>query len=181
MLLMAIIAPIANLHLGKAELLAGDVRVGLTGFVLVAILDIMVAWALYHFFKPASDSFSLLAAWFRILYGGALLVALFPLLESVSGGSDLTLEAAVQSFTRGWDIALVLFGMHLLMLGWLITKTATVPRWIGILLLLAGAGYATDSFGKMLSPDYTLEISLFTFVGEVVLLFWLLIKGGRKN
>ena len=34
-----------------------------------------------------------------------------------------------------------------------------------------------DSFGKFLVPNYNLTIAGFTFIGEVILIFWLLWKG----
>jgi hypothetical protein len=43
--------------------------------------------------------------------------------------------------------------------------------------VLAAAGYIVDGFGKTLSSDYNLNIAQFTFVGEVLLIFWLLWKG----
>ena len=36
-----------------------------------------------------------------------------------------------------------------------------------------------DSFGKFLVPNYNLTIAGFTFIGEVLLIFWLLWKGIR--
>lgn len=34
-----------------------------------------------------------------------------------------------------------------------------------------------DSVGPVLSAGYDIELATFTFVGEVVLIFWLLIEG----
>lgn len=67
--------------------------------------------------------------------------------------------------------------MHLLLLGYLAYRSGYVPKGVGILLVIAGLGYAADSVGPVLSSGYTVELVLFTFIGEVVLLFWLLIKG----
>ena len=50
---------------------------------------------------------------------------------------------------------------------------------IGVLLVLAGLGYMVDKIGSVLVSGYSLEISRFSFVGEAVLIFWLLIKGVR--
>ena len=52
-------------------------------------------------------------------------------------------------------------------------------RLIGILLVLAGFGYLIDEIGPVLGAGYSLEISRFAFVGEAVLVFWLLINGIR--
>ena len=58
-----------------------------------------------------------------------------------------------------------------------------VTRWmhrrihLGVFLVLASVGYIVDGIGKTLSPSYSLNIAQFTFVGEVLLIFWLLWRG----
>jgi hypothetical protein len=47
------------------------------------------------------------------------------------------------------------------------------------LIILAALGYLIDGFGKLLLTDYSISISMFTFIGEVILIFWLLIKGRK--
>ncbi|MEZ0074172.1 hypothetical protein ABH927_003528 [Planotetraspora sp. GP83] len=54
-----------------------------------------------------------------------------------------------------------------------------MPRVLGILLVVAGLGYLADGIGAVLVSGYSLDIALFTFAGEVVLIFWLLISGRR--
>ena len=51
--------------------------------------------------------------------------------------------------------------------------------WLGLLLVLAGCGYIIDAFGLILVRDYALEISAFSFVGEALLMLWLLARGRR--
>jgi Domain of unknown function (DUF4386) len=46
----------------------------------------------------------------------------------------------------------------------------------GILLVVAGLGYLVDGFGAVLVRDYSMKMGQFTFVGEVGVIFWLLIK-----
>ena len=44
----------------------GRFRFGIVAHLTVILLDLVVAWALYVFLKPAKDSLSLLAAWSRL-------------------------------------------------------------------------------------------------------------------
>jgi hypothetical protein len=74
-----------------------------------------------------------------------------------------------------------LFGVHLLLIGLLAYRSDFMPRIFGILLVIAGLGYLADGFGAVLVPGYALDISRFTFMGEAALMFWLLIKGSRKD
>ena len=43
---------------------------------LAAILDVVVAWALYRVFRPVSQRLSALAAWLRVVYAGVFAVAI---------------------------------------------------------------------------------------------------------
>ena len=85
----------------------------------------------------------------------------------------------IEAFGNIWNASLILFGVHLALLGYLAYRSGFAPKLIGILLVVAGLGYLVDSLGTVLVLDYSVGVSQFTFVGEVVLIFWLLIKGRR--
>ena len=90
--------------------------------------------------------------------------------------------SSIASFNNGWDLALAIFGLHLVGLGVLLFKSVDFPKVLGALVAIAGVGYLADSFGTILVPDYTLTISVFTFIGEALLIVWLFklaIKGSH--
>ena len=62
-------------------------------------------------------------------------------------------------------------------MGYLIFKSGFLPRFLGVLLVIAGLGYLADFILFFLFPDVGATISEFTFIGEVLLILWLLIKG----
>lgn len=170
----------------------GMFRLSIASLFLVAVLDVIVAWALFIVFEQVNRTLSLLAAWFRAIYAGILLVAISQLVGVISilsnpgyltGFSTEQLHAqallSINSYYDIWHAGLLLFGLHLLLLGYLAYRSEYVPKVVGILLVIAGLGYAVDSVGPVLSSGYTVELAMFTFVGEVVLIFWLLIKGRR--
>jgi hypothetical protein len=74
--------------------------------------------------------------------------------------------------------ALLLFGVHLITLGYLAYRSGYVPRLIGVLLVVAGVGYAFDTFSSVLFL-HPLVISTYTFLGELVLAVWLVARGTR--
>jgi hypothetical protein len=76
----------------------------------------------------------------------------------------------VEDFRDVWDVGLVFFGLHLIVLGYLSYRSGFVPRFIGVLLVIAGLGYLLDTFGALLSAGYTVEVSVVTFVGEVAIM-----------
>ena len=204
LLLMAIFAPIANFGVFETLIVPGDAtatadnimaspglfRTGIFVFLIVAILDVVVSWALYILLKPVNKSLSLLAAWLRVVYAAIFVSALSqPLivLQLLNGSEYLkvfeTNQLHVQvllslnAFIDEWNMGLVIFGLHLLILGYLAFKSGYIPKILGILVIIAGLGYLIDNLGKLLSPNYNVTIAMFTFIGEVLLIFWLLWKG----
>jgi len=133
-------------------------------------------------FAPVNRSLSTMAAWFRAAYAAVYLVAISQLVVALGllGDPDQALRA-VDAYDTIWHVGLNLFGVHLLLLGVLAYRSDFMPRIFGILLVIAGLGYLADGFGAVLIPDYSINISQFTFVGEATLMLWLLIKGSRKD
>lgn len=203
-LLVAVLAAVVNFLVidglvteGDAKRTAADVlaseglfRLGIAALVLVVILDIVVAWALMTFFEPVHRGLSRLAAWFRLSYAAVFAVAIghlvgVPLLlgshqylTTFSGAQRRTQALVeVETFQNIWHVGLALFGVHLLLIGYLAYKSGYVPRVIGVLLIIAGCGYLIDSLGGVGTADYSANISAYTFVGEAALMLWLLVKG----
>lgn len=73
----------------------------------------------------------------------------------------------------------ILFAVHLLLIGYLAHQSGFMPRAFGILLVIAGLGYLADGFGAVMVADYSPIFAMFTFVGEVAIIFWLLIRGAK--
>lgn len=206
LIFMAILAPIANFAILQKLIVPDDAvktasnivaseglfRIAICCFLIVAILDIIVAWALYVFLGPVSKSLSLLAAWIRIVYAAILAVVLIYLLRvlPVLHGTDYLASfttsqiqaevmLSIKTFEIGWGFGLIVFGFHLLLLGFLVFTAGYMRKILGILIILASLGYLIDGFGRLLSDEYNLNISMITFIGEIILIFWLLIKGRK--
>jgi Domain of unknown function (DUF4386) len=74
-------------------------------------------------------------------------------------------------------MSLVLFGIHLMLVGYLIVRSTYIPRIIGILLVIDGLGWVVDSVSPYLLPNAKLGFLFLTFFGELVFMLWLLIRG----
>ena len=168
---------------------AGLFRLGIVALIVVIALDVVVAWALYRVFSPVSVSLSLLAATMRLVYSAVFMVAIGQLLgvvrlldsdgyRAVLGPDQVQVEAmqGVTAFYDIWYVSQFLFGLHLLLLGYLAYRSGYVPRVLGALLAIAGLGYAIDSIGAVLSQDPWSDISAYTFLGEFLLAIWLVIR-----
>lgn len=170
----------------------GTFRAGVAALFAVAVLDVIVSWALYAVFEPASRELSRLAAWFRVAYAGVFVVAISHLVRALAVLTDAGYLAAftaeqrhaqamlaIDTFYAIWSAGLILFGVHLLLVGYLAYRAGYVPSVLGVLVAIAGLGYLADSVGPVLSPGYAIELGLFTFWGELALLVWLLVWGRR--
>ena len=166
----------------------GLFRIGIVSLVVVVALDVVVAWALYRVFSPVNQSLSMLAAALRLVYAGVFMVAIGHLLAAlhlITGtgspsaftGEQLNVMAMreISTFNDIWSVGQLLFGLHLLVVGYLALRSGYVPRLIGALLLIAGLGYSADSLGTILSTGSWTNISTYTFLGEFLLALWLLI------
>lgn len=173
------------------------VRFSIVGWLIVLICDVLVAWALYQFLKPANRSLSLLTAWFRIVYTtihGMALLTLVMVLVLLGGDGYVSAFATEQvnalvlllldGRNYGFLIGLVFFGVHLLLLGAVTFRSGYVPKILGILLMLAGLGYLADSLAHILLPNYAAYAAIFTViaalpstVAELSLCVWLLLQG----
>lgn len=173
-------------------------RVGFISDLIMVMSDVGVALLFYILLKPVNRGLSMLAAFFRLaqatVIGINLLNFFMPLLilgngehsqsfsiEQLNSLSSLFLEA----HTYGYLISGVFFGFSCIILGFLIFRSPNFPKWLGVLVVSAGASYLIDSSTNFLAPGFAtyseyLVVSI-AVVSELSLCLFLLIKGVRTN
>ena len=115
---------------------------------------------------------------------------LLPLaLYRVLGDTNRAAAVAMVAFAvTSVPLALVALGHKLdalsLPFGWLVLKSARMPRLLGILLMLGCLGYLVDVFGALLAPGYADSmiakyVMLPASIGEIGACLWLLLFGVR--
>ena len=150
----------------------------------------------YELLKPVNRPVSLLAAFFSLVGCAVLAVSSlfdftpFSLLRGDRYLGVFTSEQ-LQAFSfmflrlgrQTYNIGMIFFGMHILLLGYLILKSDFLPRIVGGLLMFGGLCYLT-----FLAPPLAGSLSPYNLVpgglGEITLALWLLVKGvnvGRWN
>ncbi len=162
-------------------------RSGILAYLLVLICDVLLAWALYVFLYRVHPALSLLSACFRLVYTTLFGMALSGLLKGFRRLQDPeTALVYFNGFEDDWALALVFFALHLLLTGYLVYKSNSMPKWIGVLLILAGMAYFTDNICKLMLPDHsvyknvlTLLVAVPSIFGELGLAFWMLFRGSR--
>ncbi len=170
---------------------AGLFRVGIVAELLGQVVFVFLALALFDLLKVVQRRHAVVmvvlvllavgltalnmvhqgAALF-VLDGGAWTAAFEPAQREALASLFLDLHG----FGYG-VVAQVFFGLWLLPLGALIVRSGFVPKVVGWLVALAGVGYLVDVFIAALAPDVGFVLSEFTFVGELLLMGWLLAKG----
>ena len=175
-------------------------RWGMVAFLAIFVIDVVVAWALYVLFRNVSQELSLLTAWFRIVYTvflGVAVVFFYQGLQLISGAEFLALVdsgqlqaqalVALDTFNATWLVGLLAFGVHLLLLGWLLLRSGQAPKLLGYLLVLAGAAYMTDTTAHTLLSNYgdyeTVFLAIVAIpavIAEGWMAGWLLLRGGGR-
>jgi hypothetical protein len=153
---------------------------GVACIFVVTLLDIVVAAAWYTLFKPVSPRLSATAAWMRVVFAGLFMVAASQLVNAFMHlGEPSRALLAIETFSTTWVISLGLFGIYLLLIGYLVFRSGFMAKIFGILLATAGFGYIADALGAVFNADLPATFGSFGFIGEVAVIFWLLIKGRR--
>lgn len=154
--------------------------------------DIIVAWALYGLLKPVNESLSLLTAWLQLVYAAISLVALINLvtvLRLLNTGDYIKLYGqdqlhnqvmlSLHAFRDGWSFGFFFFATHLMLLGYLVFRSGYIPKLVGVCLIIAGSGYLVNTLQPFLFPNADIGYITITYFGELIFMFWLLIRGWR--
>lgn len=188
----------AEATLANIQAQEGALRWAIGAFFVVLAADLVVGWAFYRIFEAARPGLALLTFIFRLVYTvshigvvlllvGALQVATAQLAFPEEGMQAILASELLRGHGAGFTLTLAFFGVHLILLACLIWATGMLPRWLGALVALAGAGYVIDAAGWLLFPELRaahLDIMLFivivpALVGEGLLMAWLLVRGVR--
>jgi len=164
-------------------------RMGGLAELTVLLCDTCVALIFYELFKPVSRRLSLFATVFRLMLVAIMAVNVtnyfVPLNLLNADASPNAFSAAqlqtlvmksLQAYGRGYEIALVFFGIHCLIIGFLILRSTFLPRILGVLMALAGLGWLSFSWPPVAYRMYP-YILLPGVVGEGLLTLWLLTMG----
>ena len=161
-------------------------------YLVAFICDLVLAWSLYILLRPVNSNLSLLTAWLRLTYTIIALVALNNLVTvyrllttsdylKLLGQDQLYAQSMIylRAFRNHWYFGIIFFALHLLFLGYLIIRSNYIPKWLGIILLVTGLGYLLTTVQPYLFPNIKVDFAQYTFYGELIFMFWLLIKGSR--
>jgi len=168
-------------------------RLGFAAEIFYCACNVPLILIFYDLFKVVNRNVALLVVFFSLV-GTAIesvsLLAHFAPLVLLGGGHYLSaftveqLQAAaylsLQLFEYGFAICLVFFGFYCLSFGYLIFRSTFFPQIIGVLLVIQGLLYLTNSFANFLAPGIAARVFPYlaaSAVAEISLCLWLLVMG----
>lgn len=170
-------------------------RLGVAANVLVVLCAVPLLWIEYQLLAPVSKGLAQLS----LLFNGVslaveavskvFLLLVMPILASPAALPDdagfgqlaLLANLALKSHDITFNIALLFFGFTCLVNGHLIFRSGYLPRFLGVLLQIAGIGYLVACTAALFAPALAAvllpTILLLPLVGELSFCLWLLLKG----
>ena len=151
--------------------------VGILCHFITLVLDVIIAWALYVLLAPVNQALSLLAAFFRLVYAANYLAGLDKLLTALhilnvpyfrTIFGDQQLDAHVQLLIGSFhsSLGLVVFGIHLILLGYLVFRSGYIPWILGVVLAVVGASWIVSTLRPYLFPHAPLGFILIMAMGN---------------
>lgn len=161
-------------------------------FLVIFLLDLLLCWSLYRLLQQVNNRLAIIMALTRLLYTIILGWAILHLLMIPSHMHEVTAPTAVMyrfnSFLTIWSLGLIVFGLHLVLLGCLLVKIPTIPKVISYMAVFAGLCYLLTNMVARFWPGYAaysgtvdMALSLPMALGELLLATWLLVKRERWN
>jgi hypothetical protein len=166
-------------------------RLGFAVYLIEALCDVALSLIFYVLLRPVHKNLALLAVFFGLMSTALYAVAeLFYFAASIilRGGDALKafspdqLNAlallSLKVFGTGAGLFMVFYGVASVLRGYLIFRSGYLPRFLGVLLVLAGLGFITKNFALVLAPAYAWDALLLPmFLAAVSLMVWFLAKG----
>jgi len=169
-------------------------RLGLFCDLASFITGLAIGVLFYELFKPVSRSLALLALVFVIVSNTVSLAAIVELQAPLGlleghaspGGFDEAQRQAMALFSlrqyeHAFDINLLLFTVDCFTTGVLIFRSTFLPRFLGVLLIVGGAGYLVNSVTNLMPPSFLRDLFPYdllpSLVAELTLALWLVVFG----
>jgi len=169
-------------------------RLSVAGDLIVVLCAVPLLWIEYLLLRPVSKQLVLLAVLFNLVslaveaISKLFLIVVMPILGSADylkafdpHQLQILANLAISSHDVAFNIALIFFGFTCIVNGYLIFRSGYLPKFVGILMQIAGLSYLTACFSALFAPAFadliTPAILLPPLIGELSFCLWLLVKG----
>ena len=176
----------------------GLVRMGVVGHLLDGTFFVFLAMTLYVLLQHVHKSMARAMLILVMLATGiiclnavfqfeALRVAIDSSYATAFGvpGAKALVLLLLDTQHYGTLVAQVFFGLWLIPLGYLASKSGLFPRWLGVLLITGGACYLVDLLTAFLVPDFAQKIHAFIIIpsatAEISMVLYLVVIGVKTQ
>jgi hypothetical protein len=175
----------------------GLLHVGIASELLSRVVFVFLVFVLYRLFKGVSNKQAALMATLLLLSIPIVFVnVLNEVAAAALAGAGFTLafdkgqlDALAYLFLhlhhRGLALAETFWGLWLFPFAILVIRSEFIPRVLGFLLLIAGCGYLLGPINFLFLPRPLPEVALLESIlaalGELPIIFWLLIWGVKRK
>ena len=168
-------------------------RLGIVSVLIGHIIEILVPLALYQVLKPVNRNLALLMVILSLVATPIVMLNElnnFGILFLVSDAGTWKVFTADQInglvslllnlHASGLSIVGLFWGLWLFPMGYLVSTSRFLPRFLGVLLIIGGFGYLIQSFVAFLFPNLEAAIAMLpvlTSWGELLFPLWLVVRG----
>jgi hypothetical protein len=143
-------------------------RLSVAGNLIVVLCAVPLLWIEYLLLRPVNKQLVLLAVLFNLVSLAVEAISklfLLVVMPTLLGSADslrafeprqlqILANLALRSHDIAFNIALIFFGFTCLVYGYLIFKSDYLPRFVGILMQIAGLSYLTACFAALFAPAF---------------------------
>lgn len=166
-------------------------RLGFAAYLLEAICDVLIAWVFYVLMRPVHRDLALLSVLFALVSTTLFAVTkmlYFAAPMFVRGSAYLTafppdqLDTLATIFLSFYGvlsgITMLFYGIPWIIRGYLVLRSDFLPRWLGVVMAVAGLGFAIKTITYVLAPAYSSPLWLLPmFLNLLAVTFWLAARG----
>jgi hypothetical protein len=166
-------------------------RLGFASYLIEGLCDVTLTVLLYALLRPVHRDLALLGAFFRLLGTAGFGVAqLFHFASSpIVGGADYLKTFSAEQLNAlamlslklssyGATIFIMFYGAGCALLGYLMFRSGFIPRFVGVLMAIAGVGFVTSTFVWIIAPAYSSPVFLVpAALSALATTLWFLVKG----
>ena len=169
----------------------GLFRIGFAAYLVEAACDLALTAIFYVLLRPVSRPLALIAACFGIFgtctfavgeifyFAAALPFTDADVIRTLTPGASVTFTYLCL-ILYGYIFALFtgFYGIALMIRGYLIYRSSYLPRALGAIVILAGAGFFLKNIATVLAPHYDSMLFVYpTLLALLSMAIWFLIKG----
>ena len=166
-------------------------RLGYAAYVVEGLCDAALTGLLYLLLRPAGRELALVALVLRIVSTAAFAAAesaYYAVLPILGGANYLEVFSpdqlnalallSLKMYNGGGVVPTLFYGVGWILLGRLIFVSGYLPKWLGVLMALAGLSFVTGMLLIILAPAWSSTYFLLPMiVGMVALMLTLLVRG----